>query len=183
MANQEGELKSLLKALSFAAVKHKDQRRKGADASPYINHPIAVASILSNEAHITDVEVICGALLHDTVEDTETSPEELEAEFGAVIREIVMDVTDDKRLPKQERKLKQIEHAAQACDKAKLVKIADKISNLRDISSSPPADWDIERKQEYFDWAKEVIDQVRGVNPALEDIFDSEYLNRPISER
>lgn len=179
MGIEESNLKLLLKALKFAAIKHKDQRRKDAEASPYINHPIDLANILCNEAHITDVEVICGALLHDTVEDTETTPEELELEFGATIREIVMDLTDDKGLLKHERKLKQIEHAGHACDKAKLVKLADKISNLRDVASSPPADWSLERKQEYFDWAKRVIDQVRGVNLGLEDIFDATYSSRP----
>ena len=98
----EDQLKLLLKALSFAAYKHKNQRRKDVDASPYINHPIALADILCNEGHVTDIKTICGALLHDTVEDTATTPDELEAEFGKAIRDIVMEVTDDKSLPKAE---------------------------------------------------------------------------------
>jgi len=138
-----------------------------------------LASILCNEAHVTDIEVICGALLHDTVEDTETKPEELESEFGSVIKNIVMDVTDDKSLKKHERKQAQIDHAAHISDRAKLVKLADKISNLRDVSISPPPDWTLERRQEYFDWAKKVIDQVRGINPELESIFDEIYSDRP----
>src|SRR5210317_992887 len=100
MTMEENDLKLLLKALEFASIKHRTQRRKDPEASPYINHPIALAGVLCNEAHITDTEVIIGALLHDTVEDTETTPEELEREFGAAIRKIVMDVTDDKTLPK-----------------------------------------------------------------------------------
>ena len=139
MTIEESDLKLLLKALSFAAIKHKDQRRKDAEASPYINHPISLASILCNEAHVVDIEVICGALLHDTVEDTKTTAEEIEETFGSAIKEIVMDVTDDDTLRKEERKLKQIEHAAHASDKAKLVKLADKISNLRALATSPPA--------------------------------------------
>lgn len=175
----ETDLSTILKALKFAALKHRDQRRKDEEKSPYINHPIDLANILCNEAHITDVEVICGALLHDTVEDTNTTPEELEELFGATITEIVMDVTDDTSLPKIERKRKQIEHAPKACAKAKLVKLADKISNLRDIDTSPPAAWSIERKCEYFDWAKKVIDEVRDVNATLATIFDAAYARRP----
>lgn len=176
---EENDLKILLKALQFSAVKHKNQRRKDIEASPYINHPISLANILCNEAHITDIEVICGALLHDTVEDTETTADELESEFGSAIKDIVMDVTDDKSLEKAARKQAQIDHAAHASDKAKLVKLADKISNLRDITANPPTDWSLQRRQKYFDWAKQVIDQLRGVNPALEEVFDQAYSNRP----
>ena len=175
----EQELKLLLKALSFAAHKHKDQRRKDADASPYINHPISLANILCNEGHVTDIEVICAALLHDTIEDTQTTQEELDTEFGQAIRSIVMEVTDDKTLPKPERKRLQIEHAGHNSDQAKLVKLADKITNLRDVAKTPPPDWSLERRQQYFDWAKAVIDQLRGVHPTLESVFDAAYANRP----
>ena len=169
------ELKLLLKALSFAAHKHRDQRRKDVAASPYINHPISLAGILSNEAHITDINVICGALLHDTVEDTETTLEELEAEFGPTISKIVDEVSDDKAFSKEERKQHQIDHAAHASDAAKLVKLADKISNLRDVADNPPPAWSMERRKAYFDWAKQVIDQVRGAHPGLEALFDEAY--------
>jgi guanosine-3',5'-bis(diphosphate) 3'-pyrophosphohydrolase len=148
-------------------------------ASPYINHPIALANILCNEGHITDVEVICGALLHDTVEDTETSFEEIQEAFGPAVRRIVMDVTDDKTLPKAERKRLQIEHAAHACHQARLVKLADKIANLRDTASHPPVDWSLARQQEYFDWARAVIDRIRGTHEGLERLFDEAYAGRP----
>ena len=173
----------IIKALEFAARKHRDQRRKDAEASPYINHPIALASVLANEAGVTDVEVICGALLHDTIEDTETTPEELAAAFGPNIRDIVMEVTDDKRLASAERKRLQIEHAAQASPKARLVKLADKICNLRDIASSPPAHWSEERKCAYFDWARAVVDQIRGTHVTLEALFDAACVNRPKEDR
>jgi len=173
------DLTLVLKALAFAAHKHRDQRRKDVEASPYINHPISLANILTNDGSVTDVEVICAALLHDTIEDTDTTPEELEREFGQAIKLIVMEVTDDKTLPKAERKRLQIEHAAHASHKAKLVKLADKITNLRDVANSPPANWPLERRQEYFDWAKQVVDQVRGVNAKLEAVFDSAYAKRP----
>lgn len=178
----EQELKLLLKALNFAALKHRDQRRKDVEASPYINHPISLASILCNEAHVTDINVICSALLHDTIEDTATVPQELMQEFGQAIHDIVMEVTDDKSLPKAERKRLQIEHAAHASDQAKLVKLADKISNVRDVANSPPSNWSTERCTEYFDWAKRVIDQVRGVHPELERMFDEAYAKRPCKD-
>ena len=179
MSTSEEDMKRLLKALAFAAHKHRDQRRKDVESSPYINHPIALANILCNEGYVTDTCVICAALLHDTVEDTDATPEELEREFGKEIRVIVMDVTDDKTLKKAERKLCQIEHAAHICDQAKLVKLADKISNLRDVASNPPSDWDLQRRQQYFDWAKAVIDRLRGVHGPMEAIFDKAYAKRP----
>lgn len=173
------ELVLLMDVLSFAAEKHRFQKRKDVEASPYINHPIALASILCNEAGITDTDVICGALLHDTVEDTETTPEELESRFGKMIRDIVMDVTDDKTLSKSERKQRQIEHAAQISSKAKLVKMADKIANVRDIIHYPPDGWDDLRKREYFDWAKAVVDQVSNEHAGMSDLFDQAYAERP----
>ena len=169
----------VLKAAQFAAEKHRHQRRKDAHASPYINHPIELAKLLANEGGITDAEVLCAALLHDTIEDTETTAEELRAEFGDAIADIVLEVTDDKTLSKEDRKRLQIEHAPHASHKAKLVKLADKICNLRDVAERPPAKWDRARQREYFDWAKRVIDGVRGAHPRLEAAFDKVYLNRP----
>ena len=169
------DLPLLLKALAFASHKHSDQRRKDAQASPYINHPIGLADVLVNEGSVTDINVICGALLHDTVEDTDTSYDELVENFGTTIADIVMEVSDDKTLSKAERKQLQIDHTPHKSDEAKLVKLADKICNLRDIINSPPADWNTERKQEYFDWAKQVVDGVRGINAKLGSVFDSIY--------
>jgi guanosine-3',5'-bis(diphosphate) 3'-pyrophosphohydrolase len=179
MTLPDTELKLLLKALAFAAHKHKDQRRKDVEASPYINHPITLANILCNQGQVDDIQAICAALLHDTVEDTDTTPEELEREFGRSIRDTVMEVSDDKNLRKLERKRMQIEHAAHISDRAKLVKLADKISNLRDVADHPPAGWDLARRQAYFDWAKQVVDRLRGVHPGLEALFDATYALRP----
>ena len=174
------DLALLLKALAFAAHKHRDQRRKDAQASPYINHPIALADVLMNEGGVTDVEVLCAALLHDTVEDTATTHEELVNAFGTRIARIVAEVTDDKALPKSERKRLQVEHASAISREAKLVKLADKICNLRDVVERPPAKWDLQRRREYFDWAKQVVDRLRGTNVRLEAAFDAAYAKSSI---
>ena len=169
----------LLRALAFAAERHSKQRRKDADASPYINHPIALAQVLCNEGGIEDAEVLVAAVLHDTIEDTETTAEELAAAFGPHIAGIVVEVTDDKTLDKQVRKERQVEHAGSLSPQAKLVKLADKICNLRDVAATPPVTWPLERRQAYFDWAKRVIDGLRGAHPRLEAIFDAAYTLRP----
>jgi guanosine-3',5'-bis(diphosphate) 3'-pyrophosphohydrolase len=166
-------------AVAFAAEKHRNQRRKDEDASPYINHPIALAHVLAHEANVSDESVLIAAILHDTVEDTETTFEELKERFGLPIAETVAEVTDDKTLPKLKRKALQIEHAPHLSKRAKLVKLADKICNLRDVASSPPKDWPLQRRREYFDWAKQVVDGLRGVHPRLEAIFDHAYTARP----
>lgn len=169
----------LVSALAFAAHKHRDQRRKDAVASPYINHPIALANVLANEGDIDDERVLIAAILHDTLEDTETSEQEIIREFGQEIASIVLEVTDDPLLPTAERKRLQVEHAGKISRQAKLVKLADKICNLRDVASSPPAGWSVARQRAYFDWAKSVIDGLRGVHPVLEEIFDEALRHRP----
>ena len=180
MEDNAAPVSIVLAASAFAAHKHRDQRRKGADASPYINHPIAVANVLANEAGITDPTILAAALLHDTIEDTDTTAGELVAEFGPRIAAIVVEVTDDKDLDKPVRKQLQIEHAATLSRPAQLVKIADKICNIRDMSGSPPVDWSFERRVEYFAWAKRVVDQMRGVSAVLEGLFDAAFAARPV---
>jgi guanosine-3',5'-bis(diphosphate) 3'-pyrophosphohydrolase len=172
-------LASFIAAAAFAARKHRDQRRKGADSAPYINHPIAVANVLANEAAVTDPITLSAALLHDTVEDTCTTVEELRIQFGADVALVVAELTDDKSLAKAERKRLQIQHAATVSNRAKLVKLADKICNLRDIAASPPTDWSLERRREYFEWAKQVVDRLRDANPKLASLFDAAYARKP----
>lgn len=173
------EMNRLIKATAYASAKHSKQRRKDADASPYINHPIALADVLANEGDVDDEQVLVSAILHDTIEDTETTESEVAQLFGREIASIVMEVTDDKSIEKAERKRLQIVHAATISMPAKLVKLADKICNLRDVATNPPADWDLNRRREYFDWAKAVVDKLRGVHPGLEKIFDNAYEKRP----
>ncbi|QGZ64772.1 HD domain-containing protein [Paraburkholderia acidisoli] len=172
-------MNTILQAVAFAADKHRNQRRKDAEASPYINHPITLANVLANEGNVADEAVLVAALLHDTIEDTQTTREELASRFGETVARIVTEVTDDKALPKAERKRLQVAHAAQISDQAKLVKLADKISNLRDIAARPPADWSAGRQREYFDWAHAVVAGLRGVHPALEAVFDAAYAAKP----
>jgi (p)ppGpp synthase/HD superfamily hydrolase len=163
---------ALLKALSFAAEKHRHQRRKDSKASPYINHLIHVAELLANVGGVTDVPLLVAAVLHDTIEDTDTTAQELDAVFGVEVRRVVEEVTDDKALPKEERKRLQIEHAPHLSVRAKQLKLADKISNVRDVGFDPPANWNIARRAEYLEWARQVVEGCRGVNPALEAYFD-----------
>lgn len=172
MKKNGNQLGLFVKAVAFAARKHRDQRRKDKDASPYINHPIALADTLANEGGIDDVTVLCAAVLHDTIEDTKTTADELRSAFGPEVASVVEEVTDDKGKDAAERKRLQIEHAPHISSGAKLIKLADKISNLRDILASPPAKWSAERKEEYFDWAAKVVAGVRGVNAPLEAVFD-----------
>lgn len=161
----------LLRALSFSAEKHRDQRRKGVDASPYINHPISVAEVLARTG-VSDPGILAAAVLHDTIEDTETTGEELEDRFGARIRGLVEEVTDDKSLPRSVRKDLQIEHAHTLSDGAKQIKIADKTCNARDVTHSAPAGWPLERRLAYLDWTEEVVEGCRGVNERLERLYD-----------
>lgn len=163
---------AIVKAAQFASEKHRNQRRKDADASPYINHPLALANVLATEGGIDNPDVICAALLHDTIEDTNTTADELTTHFGPKVTSIVLEVTDDKSLDKAVRKEEQVRHAPHISPEAKLVKLADKICNLRDILASPPADWSADRKRAYFDWAARVVNGLRGVHPGLERTFD-----------
>ncbi|XP_013406805.1 guanosine-3',5'-bis(diphosphate) 3'-pyrophosphohydrolase MESH1 isoform X2 [Lingula anatina] len=172
----------LIKCTNFAALKHSKQRRKDREQTPYINHPIGVAYILTEEADITDLDVIQAALLHDTVEDTNTTFEELEETFGSAVTNIVREVTDDKSLPKAERKLQQIEHAPHSSPKAKLVKLADKLYNLRDLNRCTPNGWTENRVQEYFQWSANVIKGLRGTNKKLECELDVLLKQRGVLE-
>ena len=167
-------LAQLLEAVAFAADKHRNQRRKDAEASPYINHPIALANLLKREG-VADVAVLCAALLHDTIEDTNTTAAELRVAFGEIITSVVLEVTDDKNIDKAARKQAQVQHARTLSERAKLVKLADKICNVYDIIAAPPANWTLTRKREYLHWANDVVDGLRGAHPGLEAIFDDVY--------
>ena len=169
------DLKLIIDALDFAAHAHRDQRRKGADQTPYIAHPIALARILAVEGDVVDPVVLAAALLHDTVEDCGVLPTHLAQRFGKEVADLVMEVTDDKALPKERRKELQVEHAAHISARAKLVKLADKIANVRDVGQNPPADWPSERRHEYANWAARVVDGLRGTHPALEAVFDDAH--------
>lgn len=167
-----GGLAGLLAALRFAADKHRDQRRKGACASPYINHPIEVAELLARVGRVTDPVLLQAAVLHDTLEDTRTTARELDECFGSEVRRLVEEVTDDKTLDKAERKRLQIEHAPLLSVAARHIKLADKICNVRDVCTKPPAGWSLERRADYLGWAEKVVAGCRGVSRTLEREFD-----------
>lgn len=162
----------LLGALAFAARKHRDQRRKGVEASPYINHPIDVAHELVRVGRVKDPITLIAAVLHDTIEDTRTRGEEIEALFGPEVRRAVEEVTDDTSLPRAERKRRQVERAPGLSRRARLIKLGDKICNVRDVLSAPPAGWDEARRREYLDWTESVVAGIRGTDEALETEYD-----------
>lgn len=161
----------LLRAIEFAAIKHSVQRRKCAEYVPYINHPIGVARLIAEVGGVEDMDVLMAAVLHDTLEDTATTREELESAFGPVVRGLVEEVTDDKSLPKATRKRLQVSHASELSPGATLIKLADKIHNVRDLSHTPPADWSLDRIREYLNWAEEVVRACPKVNARLEARF------------
>ena len=161
----------LFKALTFAAQRHRTQRRKD-DISPYINHPIQVAQILWEVGKVRDMITLVGGLLHDVLEDTPTTPEEIEELFGTEVLSLVQEVSDDKNLPKMQRKLLQVEHAPHVSSRAKQVKLADKICNVYDLTHFPPRYWSWERRWEYLEWSEQVIAGLRGSNDHLETHYD-----------
>jgi guanosine-3',5'-bis(diphosphate) 3'-pyrophosphohydrolase len=163
----------IMQAADFAARRHAGQRRKGAAAEPYVNHLLEVATLLAEATGGSDAALIAAALLHDSLEDTATEYEELDARFGADIAALVAAVTDDKSLPKAERKRRQIESAPSAAPRVKLLKIADKTSNVRALVVSPPSNWDVARVPDYIDWAEKVVAGCRGLNAVLERAFDA----------
>ncbi len=170
--NNADEVGRLLAAARFAAERHTEQRRKGAQAEPYINHPLAVADILRNVGGVGDVDILISALLHDTIEDTETTPAELEDRFGKRVRALVEEVTDDKNLPKPRRKELQIEHAPHLSPGAQQIKLADKTTNVSDVAFNHAPDWTLERRREYLVWSEAVVKGLRGCNEKLEANFD-----------
>ena len=188
MTHAHPPMTRVIGAIAFAAHAHRMQRRKDQEETPYINHPVALVQILAVEAGIEDADVLCAAALHDYLEDCcgdagqvtlEAGRQLLGERFGAQVLALVDAVTDDKSLPKAERKRQQVEHAAHIPHGAKLIKLADKTANLRDLAQFPPADWPAFRRRDYFDWAAQVIAQVRGAHPQLEALFDQAYAQRP----
>jgi guanosine-3',5'-bis(diphosphate) 3'-pyrophosphohydrolase len=166
------KINKLLEAASVAAQRHTGHHRKGDKKEPYINHPLEVANLLANVGGVDDIDVLIAAILHDTVEDVGVKKEEIVQRFGERVAGIVMEVTDDKSLPKAERKQLQVDHAPHLSTEAKLVKLGDKISNISDVMNNPPADWDLERRREYIEWGENVVEGLRGSNQALEKRFD-----------
>lgn len=169
----------ILNSIHFAAYKHRDQRRKDPTAAPYINHPLAVAQVIAYAVPDVDEDVLIGAVLHDTIEDTDTKAEEIEGLYGQTVTGYVLEVSDDKSLPADVRKQLQISHAKDLTYGAKLIKLGDRICNTRDLLNHVPVGWPLSRVVEYFDWSKQVVDELCGTNKVLEDLFDAIYLLRP----
>lgn len=174
-------LNLMVRASRYAAEMHKQQKRKGGHDVPYINHPLEVARILSEEAGVADPVILAAAILHDTIEDTDAEESDLREQFGADVARIVAEVTDNKKFCKDTRKAFQLMHAPHLSEGAKLVKLADKIANLRDIASPNGPGWTPQRSAEYFAWAKQVAAGLAGVNPRLDDAFAEICARQPLT--
>ena len=159
----------ILKALAFAAEKHRFQKRKDTEGTPYINHPIQVALTLAETGDETDEDLLMAAILHDTIEDTKTTPEEISERFGSAVLNLVLEVTDDKNLTKEERKKLQVLNASKKSELARRLKLADKICNVADIIHHPPDNWTRDRKLQYLNWAEQVLEGLIGTNAKLEN--------------
>lgn len=168
-------VRRILAAALFAAEKHAQQKRKGENAEPYFNHLLEVAELIATSSPDLDVELMMAAFLHDTVEDTGVTLQELEQRFGKDVAALVAEVTDDKSLPKEIRKQLQVEHTPEKSPRAQTLKLADKTSNLRAIISSPPVGWSLERKRQYFEWARQVVSGIASPNEFLKSEFDKAY--------
>jgi len=181
MPNENGSaaclpsVRRILAAAHFAAQNHAQQKRKGSGGEPYLNHLIEVAELIASSSDDLDTELVMAGLLHDTVEDTSVTLAELEERFGPDVAALVAEVTDDKSLPKETRKRLQVQNAPGISPRAQTLKLADKISNLRSILTSPPIGWDMERKRQYFDWARQVVEGLSSPNLLLKQEFEQAY--------
>ncbi len=170
--NPTNQLAAVLSAALYAAEKHVNQRRKGQASEPYVNHLIEVAQMVADANPEPDLNLVIAALLHDVVEDAGVTKQELATRFGGDVAELVAEVTDDKSLPKKERKRLQVENAPKKSVRAQVIKLADKISNVIALIRSPPADWDQQRRTDYIDWATQVVSGLSAPNPALKQKFE-----------
>jgi len=175
MENSLDTIRRITGAAHFAAARHSAQRRKGAAAEPYVNHLLEVADLVAGALEEPDTNVVIAALLHDTIEDVGVTTEELVESFGQDVADLVLECTDDKSLPRQERKRLQIVNAPHKSTRAQLIKLADKISNLRAMLASPPADWNVERRRQYFEWARQVVNALSAPHAGLKMEFDRLY--------
>lgn len=165
----------VLRAAFFSGEKHKDQRRRDASETPYINHPLEVAFILMEEGGVTDAATLAAALLHDVIEDTNTTREELTMVFGREISSLVVELTDLKTTAPEDKKRRELEHAHNLSTKAKQIKLADKTANIRDLATMPPANWSLQRKIDYFDFALEIAKATCEAAPELMKVFTRDY--------
>jgi (p)ppGpp synthase/HD superfamily hydrolase len=166
------QIAAILSTAHFAAERHANQKRKGKAGEPYINHLLEVAQLISGAVPEPDTNLVIAALLHDVIEDAGVTKNEIVERFGSDVADLVAEVTDDKSLPKAERKRLQIENAPKKTVRAQAIKLADKISNLRAMLSSPPADWDLARRQQYVEWAQRVVAGLTAPNPVLKEEFE-----------
>ncbi|MBI3509186.1 MAG: bifunctional (p)ppGpp synthetase/guanosine-3',5'-bis(diphosphate) 3'-pyrophosphohydrolase [Bacteroidetes bacterium] len=163
-------MKLLIDAILFASECHSGQVRKDGH-TPYINHPLEVMHLLISEGGIDDHEILIAAVLHDVVEDTQVTGQDIREKFGKRVEKIVLELTDDKSLSKDERKKAQLDSAASLSREARFIRLSDKICNVYDILYAPPGNWGMDRRRDYLFWAEAVIEKIKGINEPLEKKF------------
>jgi len=164
-------------AAELAAHRHNGMARKGRGNEPYINHLAEVANLLATASDGEDADLVAAGWLHDTIEDTETTREELAQRCGVRVAGLVTEVTDDMSLPKSERRRLQVVEASQKSPGAKLIKIADKVSNIRARIFPHASREQCNELAEYVAWAEQVVNGCRGVNAVLDTLFDEAVAN------
>ncbi|EFO18322.1 hypothetical protein LOAG_10172 [Loa loa] len=169
----------IIEAVDLAARRHRQQRRKDAAQTPYVNHPIGVAYILTSEGQITDTTTIIAAILHDIVEHTKTTDEEIRKMFGDEIADIVKECTMVRSMKREARMKSELEKASKLSHKAKLVQLADKLNNIRDIERGTPLGWTKQHVTEYIIFAKDLLSKIRGIHGPLESALD-DIINKHI---
>ena len=164
-------MKELIDAILYAASSHAGQLRKDC-VTPYINHPIEVMHLLVYTGGIEDHEILMAAVLHDVIEDTSVTAEDIAERFGKNVASVVLELTDDVTQPKEERKRLQLQNAGKLSRAARLIRISDKICNVYDMLYAPPGNWDLKRRKEYIEWANAVVKKISGTNEGLESHFE-----------
>jgi GTP diphosphokinase / guanosine-3',5'-bis(diphosphate) 3'-diphosphatase len=173
MTPRAADTQRLLSAIRFAAERHRDDRRKGETAAPYINHPITVADQLAEQGLGDDIELLMAAVLHDVIEDTDATYDDLNRQFGSRVAGIVLEVSDDKTLEKEARRQKVVDSIGKKSREARLIKLSDLRANVHDIVHYPPK-WTVERKLNYLRWAERVAVAIAGTHPGLEEALNTE---------
>jgi len=166
-ALNEKDAEAVLGAAIFATEKHKSQVRSNEKKTPYIIHPIEVADLVMKIGHVYDKDVLITALLHDVMDDTQTTYEQITSLYGTKVSSYLEEMTSKQGLSLKEQKKQQIMQAFRQNPSVAIIKLSDKLSNLKTLATSPPPSWSRDRIDQYFQWAQTVIENLPESNQLL----------------